>query len=56
MSADGNRLYMVIFPGPGLLSLVWLVGIWAVFFGIVSLVLAFRLRGLRPRRAGQGAA
>lgn len=48
-------LYLVIFPGPGLLSLVWLVGIWAVIFGIVSLVLAFRLRGMRRGPSAQPA-
>lgn len=50
--------YLVIFPGAGLLSLVWLVGLWAVVFGISSLVLAWRLRGLhtgttRPAMSGR---
>jgi uncharacterized membrane protein HdeD (DUF308 family) len=39
-------LYIVVFPGAGLLSLIWLVGIFAVVFGIASLVLAWRLRAL----------
>jgi uncharacterized membrane protein HdeD (DUF308 family) len=30
-------------PGEGLISLVWLVGIWAVVFGVSSLSLAYRL-------------
>ena len=34
---------LVAFPGGGLLSLVWLVGIWSVVFGISSLSLAYRL-------------
>ena len=38
--------YLILFPGAGLLSLVWLVGFWAVVFGISSLGLAFRLRGI----------
>jgi uncharacterized membrane protein HdeD (DUF308 family) len=38
--------YLVVFPGTGLLSLVWLVGFWAVVFGVSSLRLAFRLRGI----------
>jgi uncharacterized membrane protein HdeD (DUF308 family) len=38
--------YLIIFPGAGLLSLVWLVGLWAVVYGISSLGLAFRLRGI----------
>ncbi len=39
-------ILLVAFPGTGLLSLVWIVGIWAIVFGITSLVLAWRLRGL----------
>ena len=37
---------LVAFPGAGLISLVWLVGIWAVVFGISSLSLAYRLHGI----------
>ena len=37
-------LYLVIFPGAGLLSLVLLVAAWAIIFGVSSLVLAYRLR------------
>lgn len=38
--------YLILFPGAGLLSLVWLVGFWAVAFGVSSVGLAFRLRGI----------
>jgi uncharacterized membrane protein HdeD (DUF308 family) len=34
---------LVAYPGSGLISLVWLVGIWAVVFGVSSLGLAYRL-------------
>lgn len=37
---------LVISPGSGLLALVWLVGIYAVIFGIASLLLGFRLKGM----------
>jgi uncharacterized membrane protein HdeD (DUF308 family) len=37
---------LILFPSAGLLSLVWLVGIWAIAFGISSLGLAFRLRAI----------
>lgn len=37
-------LYIVLLPGAGLLSLVWLVGFWAIVFGASSLLLAWRLR------------
>lgn len=37
-------ILLVAFPGDGLVSLVWLVGLWAVVFGISSLGLANDLR------------
>jgi uncharacterized membrane protein HdeD (DUF308 family) len=37
---------LVVFPGTGLLALVWLVGFWAELFGISSLGLAYRLHGI----------
>ena len=37
---------LVVFPGTGLLSLVWLVGFYAIVFGCSSLGLAYRLHGI----------
>jgi len=37
---------LVAFPGAGLLSLVWLVGLWAELFGFCSLGIASRLHGI----------
>jgi len=37
---------LVAFPGDGLISLVWLVGIWAFVFGVSSLGLAYRLHAV----------
>ncbi len=37
---------LLIFPGTGLLAIVWLVGFWAIVFGFSSLGLAFRLHGI----------
>jgi uncharacterized membrane protein HdeD (DUF308 family) len=34
-----------VLPGVGLLSLVWLVGIYALIFGVALIVLGFRARG-----------
>jgi uncharacterized membrane protein HdeD (DUF308 family) len=34
-------------PGVGLLSLVWLVGIYAIVFGVALMILGFRVRGHR---------
>ncbi len=37
---------LVAFPGTGLLSLVWLAGLWAELFGFSSLGIAYRLHGI----------
>jgi uncharacterized membrane protein HdeD (DUF308 family) len=38
---------LAVLPGEGLLSLVWLVGIYALIFGVALIVLGFRARGHR---------
>ncbi len=37
---------LILFPGAGILTLLALLGGYAVFFGIILLILAFRLRGM----------
>jgi len=37
---------LVLYPGPGVLAVVWLIGIYAVIFGILELMLGFRLKNL----------
>ena len=48
------RAAMAVLPGVGLLSLVWLVGLYALAVGLAPNVLALRLRGLRRGRGLQG--
>lgn len=35
---------LAILPGVGLLSLVWLIGIYALVFGVVLIIRAFQFR------------
>lgn len=37
-------LVLFVFPGAGLLSLLWLVGIYGIVFGILFIIRAFQLR------------
>jgi uncharacterized membrane protein HdeD (DUF308 family) len=41
---------LIVSPGTGLLTLVWLVGAWAIVFGASSLGLAYRLHGIDAAR------
>lgn len=36
-------LFLVVWPNSGLLSLVWLIGFYAIFFGILMIGLAYQL-------------
>src|SRR5262245_61876248 len=44
-------LLLVIVPAVGILTLVWIIGGYAIVFGIIMLVLAFRLRARHVRSA-----
>ena len=51
-------IVLVVYPGSGALSLVWLIGVYALLFGVMTLGLALRLRGARNTldRQAMGAA
>jgi uncharacterized membrane protein HdeD (DUF308 family) len=49
-------LLVAAFPGAGLLASVWIIGAYALLYGAVMLVLAFRLRGLGQGEARRRAA
>lgn len=42
-------LYLLINPTAGALAVAWVIGLYAIVFGVMMVVLAFRLRGLRGR-------
>jgi uncharacterized membrane protein HdeD (DUF308 family) len=42
-------VFLVVVPGGGILVLIYWIGGYAIFFGVLLLGLAFRLRGLRHR-------
>ena len=42
-------ILLIAQPGAGEIALVWLLGAYALLFGILTLMLAFRLRGMRER-------
>lgn len=42
-------LLLAIWPGAGALAILWIIGIYAIFFGLLKLSLAFRLRDWKRR-------
>ncbi len=44
---------LMLFPGPGILGLIWLLSTFAILFGVLHVILSFRLLGQR-RRARTG--
>jgi uncharacterized membrane protein HdeD (DUF308 family) len=48
-------ILLIAQPGAGAIAIVWLLGAYALLFGILTLMFAFRLRGMRDTPAGQAA-
>ena len=46
--------YVIIFPGAGILSVLWLIAIFAIAFGISLIGLGWRLRGINERMRHEG--
>lgn len=42
-------IVLIARPGTGILSLLWLLGFYALFFGVLLVVLGFRVRGVHKQ-------
>lgn len=45
-------LYLMVFPGAGAIALIWVIGVYAIIFGIMLIVLGFTLRNRRGGSVG----
>jgi uncharacterized membrane protein HdeD (DUF308 family) len=46
---------VMIFPGAGAVAIAWVIGWYAILFGLFLLMLGFRLRGMGARMAAHPA-
>ncbi len=46
-------LFVIVFPGAGIFSVLWLIGIYAIVFGLALVWLGWRLRGIFLQAKGQ---
>ena len=43
-------VFLMVFPGAGILGLVWLLGVYAIVFGILLIALGIRIRMHKPAK------
>ena len=48
VALEGVGIHMIVLPLAGLLSLIWLIGMYSIFFGALLLAMSLR-RGARWR-------
>ena len=49
-------LLVLVFPGAGAIGIAWAIGWYAIIFGILLVMLGFRLRSMRPMATSTGGA
>ena len=49
-------LLVLVFPGAGAIGIAWAIGWYAILFGILLVMLGFRLRSMRPMATSTGGA
>ena len=45
-------IFMLLYPGTAILTLLWLFGVLAIAFGVMIVLLAFRVRGMGGSTSG----
>ena len=43
----------LVYPGAGMVSLLWVLGIYAIVFGVALIILSFRVRGFAQGHSEQ---
>lgn len=47
-------ILLFVFPGAGAVSVIWMIGIYAIIFGISEIIFGFRMHGLRQEFKAAG--
>jgi uncharacterized membrane protein HdeD (DUF308 family) len=46
---------LIAAPGAGALAVLWWIGAFSIVFGVLTIALGFRLKGMKDRLAAAGA-